>query len=76
MAVGFADVSWSVGGSLVTSGIATSNAVPQADKTFQLSSFMTVDTSEWNQDKQFSCKVTLGSKITEKRIKKSECSTE
>ncbi|CAB1350184.1 unnamed protein product [Coregonus sp. 'balchen'] len=76
MAMGYADVSWTAGGNPVTSGIATSGPVPQADKTFQLSSCLTVDTSEWNQDKVFSCKVTAGSKFAEKGIKKSECSTE
>nr|ALR85724.1 immunoglobulin light chain [Oncorhynchus mykiss] len=76
MAMGYADVSWTAGGIPVTGGIATSGPVPQADKTFQLSSCLTVDTSEWNQDKVFSCKVTVGSKFAEKDIKKSECSTE
>ncbi|XP_034151532.1 immunoglobulin lambda-1 light chain isoform X2 [Esox lucius] len=76
MAMGYADVSWTAGGSPVTSNIVTSTAVPQDDKTFQLSSYLTIDTSEWNQDKEFSCKVTVGSKSTEKRIKKSECSNE
>uniref|UniRef100_A0A4W5K8X9 Ig-like domain-containing protein n=1 Tax=Hucho hucho TaxID=62062 RepID=A0A4W5K8X9_9TELE len=76
MAMGYADVSWTAGGSPVTGDIATSGPVPQADKTFQLSSCLTVDTSEWNQDKVFSCKVTAGSKFAEKDIKKSECSTE
>uniref|UniRef100_A0A673VW31 Immunoglobulin lambda-1 light chain-like n=1 Tax=Salmo trutta TaxID=8032 RepID=A0A673VW31_SALTR len=76
MAMGYADVSWTAGGNPVTGDIATSGPVPQADKTFQLSSCLTVDTSEWNQDKVFSCKVTVGSKFAEKGIKKSECSTE
>ncbi|XP_045575719.1 immunoglobulin lambda-1 light chain isoform X1 [Salmo salar] len=76
MAMGYADVSWTAGGNPVTGVIATSGPVPQADKTFQLSSCLTVDTSEWNQDKVFSCKVTAGSKFAEKGIKKSECSTE
>ncbi|XP_064816526.1 immunoglobulin lambda-1 light chain-like isoform X2 [Oncorhynchus masou masou] len=76
MSMAFADVSWTAGGNPVTGGIATSGPVPQADKRFQLSSCLTVDTSEWNQDKVFSCKVTAGSKFAEKDIKKSECSTE
>ncbi|XP_014057999.2 immunoglobulin lambda-1 light chain isoform X2 [Salmo salar] len=76
MAMGYADVSWTAGGNPVTGVIATSGPVPQADKTFQLSSCLTVDTSEWNQDKVFSCKVTVGSKFAEKGIKKSECSLE
>ncbi|XP_045575720.1 immunoglobulin lambda-1 light chain isoform X2 [Salmo salar] len=76
MAMGYADVSWTAGGNPVTGVIATSGPVPQADKTFQLSSCLTVDTSESNQDKVFSCKVTVGSKFAEKDIKKSECSTD
>uniref|UniRef100_A0A673YM09 Ig-like domain-containing protein n=1 Tax=Salmo trutta TaxID=8032 RepID=A0A673YM09_SALTR len=66
MAMGYADVSWTAGGNPVTGNIATSGPV----------SCLTVDTSEWNQDKVFSCKVTAGSKLSEKGIKKSECSTE
>nr|NP_001297822.1 Ig heavy chain Mem5-like precursor [Esox lucius]ACO14150.1 Ig lambda chain V-I region MEM [Esox lucius] len=44
MAIGYADVSWTAGGSPVTSNIVTSTAVPQDDKTFQLSSYLTIDT--------------------------------
>ncbi|KAA8585170.1 hypothetical protein FQN60_003864, partial [Etheostoma spectabile] len=37
---GFADVSWLAGGSPVTTGISTSTAVQQPDKTFQISSYL------------------------------------
>uniref|UniRef100_A0A3P9CTF8 Ig-like domain-containing protein n=1 Tax=Maylandia zebra TaxID=106582 RepID=A0A3P9CTF8_9CICH len=33
-------------------------------------------TSDWNMDKIYTCKVSLGSQTSEKTIKKSECSTE
>ncbi|KAA8585175.1 hypothetical protein FQN60_003869, partial [Etheostoma spectabile] len=36
----FADVSWLAGGSPVTTGISTSTAVQQPDKTFQISSYL------------------------------------
>ncbi|KAL7377540.1 hypothetical protein ABVT39_001156 [Epinephelus coioides] len=53
--VPFADVSWLLGGSPVSSGISTSTAVQQADQTFQISSYLAVQTSDWNMDKVYTC---------------------
>ncbi|XP_074512645.1 immunoglobulin lambda-1 light chain-like [Sebastes fasciatus] len=72
----FADVSWLSGGSPVSSGISTSIAVQQLDHTFQISSYLAVQTSDWNTDQVYTCKVSLGSQTSEKNIKKSDCSTE
>ncbi|XP_078017635.1 immunoglobulin lambda-1 light chain-like isoform X2 [Epinephelus lanceolatus] len=74
--VPFADVSWLLGGSPVSSGISTSTAVQQADQTFQISSYLAVQTSDWNMDKVYTCKVSLGSQTAEKNINKSHCPTE
>ncbi|XP_029294610.1 immunoglobulin lambda-1 light chain-like [Cottoperca gobio] len=74
--VPFADVSWLCGGSPVSSGISTSTAVQQADRTFQISSYLAVQTSDWNMDKVYTCKVSLGSQTSEKNIHKSDCPTE
>ncbi|XP_059204358.1 immunoglobulin lambda-1 light chain-like [Centropristis striata] len=73
---GFADVSWLVGGSPVSSGISTSTAVHKPDQTFQISSYLSVQTSDWNMDKVYTCKVSLGSQTSEENIKKSDCPTE
>nr|AFJ05588.1 immmunoglobulin light chain [Epinephelus coioides] len=73
---GFADVSWLLGGSPVSSGISTSTAVQQADQTFQISSYLAVQTSDWNMDKVYTCKVSLGSQTAEENINKSHCPTE
>ncbi|KAI3359193.1 hypothetical protein L3Q82_002722 [Scortum barcoo] len=73
---GFADVSWLSGGSPVSSGISTSTAVQQADRTFQISSYLAIQTSDWNMDKVYTCKVSLGSQTSEKNINKSSCPTE
>ncbi|XP_033999722.1 immunoglobulin lambda-1 light chain-like [Trematomus bernacchii] len=72
----FADVSWLSAGSPVSSGISTSTAVQQPDKTFQISSYLSVQTSDWNMDKVYTCKVTQGSQTSEQNIKKSECPAE
>ncbi|XP_037649286.1 immunoglobulin lambda-1 light chain-like isoform X1 [Sebastes umbrosus] len=72
----FADVSWLSGGSPVSSGISTSTAVQQPDNTFQISSYLAVQTSDWNTDQVYTCKVSLGSQTSEKNIKKSDCPTE
>uniref|UniRef100_A0AAX7VNU2 Ig-like domain-containing protein n=1 Tax=Astatotilapia calliptera TaxID=8154 RepID=A0AAX7VNU2_ASTCA len=74
--VSFADVSWLAGGSPVSSGISTSTAVQRPDQTYQISSSLTIQTSDWNMDKIYTCKVSLGSQTSEKTIKKSECPTE
>uniref|UniRef100_A0A3B4F5S9 Ig heavy chain Mem5-like n=1 Tax=Pundamilia nyererei TaxID=303518 RepID=A0A3B4F5S9_9CICH len=74
--VSFADVSWLAAGSPVSSGISTSTAVQRPDQTYQISSSLTIQTSDWNMNKVYTCKVSLGSQTSEKTIKKSECPTE
>ncbi|KAM9346410.1 immunoglobulin lambda-1 light chain-like [Symphorus nematophorus] len=74
--VPFADVSWLPAGSPVSSGISTSTAVQQSDQTFRISSYLALQKSDWNMDKVYTCKVSLGSQTSEKNIKKSDCSTE
>ncbi|XP_034075810.1 immunoglobulin lambda-1 light chain-like isoform X2 [Gymnodraco acuticeps] len=74
--VPFADVSWLSAGSPVSSGISTSTAAQQPDKTFKISSYLSVQTSDWNMDKVYTCKVTQGSQTSEQNIKKSECPAE
>ncbi|KAM6905598.1 immunoglobulin lambda-1 light chain-like [Xenentodon cancila] len=73
---GFADVSWLSGGSPVSSGISTSTAVQTPDQTFQISSSLTIQTSDWNMNKLYTCKVSLGSQTSEKTISKSQCPAE
>ncbi|XP_032393778.1 immunoglobulin lambda-1 light chain isoform X2 [Etheostoma spectabile] len=72
----FADVSWLAGGSPVTTGISTSTAVQQPDKTFQISSYLSIQASDWNRDQVYTCRVSLGSQTSEKNISKSNCPTE
>nr|XP_046272105.1 immunoglobulin lambda-1 light chain-like isoform X1 [Scatophagus argus] len=73
--VPFADVSWLAAGSPVSSGISTSTPVQKADHTFQISSYLDIQASDWNMDKVYTCKVSLGSKTSEKTINKSDCPT-
>ncbi|XP_034750919.1 immunoglobulin lambda-1 light chain-like isoform X1 [Etheostoma cragini] len=72
----FADVSWLAGGSPVTTGISTSTAVQQPDKTFQISSSLAVQASDWNSDQVYTCRVSLGSQTSEGNIRKADCPTE
>ncbi|XP_072225527.1 immunoglobulin lambda-1 light chain-like [Leuresthes tenuis] len=74
--VPFADVTWLVGGNPVSSGISTSTAVKRPDQTFQISSSLTIQKSDWNMNKVYACKVSLGSQTSEKTINKSECPEE
>ncbi|XP_067471958.1 immunoglobulin lambda-1 light chain-like [Thunnus thynnus] len=74
--VPFADVTWLSAGSPVSSGISSSTAVQQPDQTFQISSYLSIQTSDWNMDKVYTCKVSLGSQTSEKNINKSKCPAE
>ena len=76
MSMGFAEVSWTVDGNAVNTGVSTSTAVQQPDKTFQMSSSLDMETSDWDKDKAYTCKVSVGSNASEKTIKKSACGTD
>ncbi|KAF4073382.1 hypothetical protein AMELA_G00258270 [Ameiurus melas] len=74
MASGFADVRWLVNENSVTSGVITGSAQQQANKKFTLSSYLTIDSCEWENDKVVTCEVSAGGKAASVKIKKSECS--
>ncbi|XP_071249652.1 immunoglobulin lambda-1 light chain-like [Salvelinus alpinus] len=71
---GLADVSWMSNGESVTEDVSTSPAEQQPDKTFQISSYLTIQTADWDKDLLFTCKVSLGSTFSEKEIRKTSCS--
>ncbi|XP_029631207.1 immunoglobulin lambda-1 light chain-like [Salmo trutta] len=70
---GLADVSWMSNGESVTEDVSTSPAEQQPDKTFKISSYLTIQTAEWDKDVVFTCKVSLGSTFSEKEIRKTSC---
>ncbi|XP_029996938.1 immunoglobulin lambda-1 light chain-like [Sphaeramia orbicularis] len=72
----FAHVTWLSAGSPLSTGISTSTAVQQPDQTFQISSYLSIQTSDWNTDQVYTCKVSVGSHTSEKHINKSACPTE
>ncbi|KAI4872518.1 hypothetical protein NFI96_007454 [Prochilodus magdalenae] len=74
MSSGIADVRWLVGGNSVSSGVTTGSAEQQPNKKFRLSSYLTIEKSEWEKDTAIACEVSAASKATTKAIKKSECS--
>uniref|UniRef100_A0A3Q2XG71 Ig-like domain-containing protein n=1 Tax=Hippocampus comes TaxID=109280 RepID=A0A3Q2XG71_HIPCM len=69
----YADVTWLAHGVPVSGAITTDPAVRQADQSYKISSYLTVETSEWNTDTAYTCKVSLGSKSAESTINKSKC---
>ncbi|XP_055750661.1 immunoglobulin kappa light chain-like [Salvelinus fontinalis] len=71
---GLADVSWMSNGESVTEDVSTSPAEQQPDKTFKISSYLTIQTADWDKDLVFTCKVSLGSTFSEKEIRKTSCS--
>ncbi|XP_066498653.1 immunoglobulin lambda-1 light chain-like [Hoplias malabaricus] len=73
MPTGFADVSWLVDSKAVSSGVSTGSAEQQTNKKFRLSSFLTIERSEWVKDKDVTCQVSFASKTASKKLKKSEC---
>ncbi|KAG7314392.1 hypothetical protein KOW79_021695 [Hemibagrus wyckioides] len=74
MSVGFADVRWLVNGNSVTSGVITGSVQQQDNKKFTLSSYLTIDSSEWDNSKVITCEVSAGGKAASVKINKSECS--
>ncbi|XP_072549436.1 immunoglobulin lambda-1 light chain-like [Salminus brasiliensis] len=73
LSTGFADVHWLVGGNPVSSGVTTGSAEQQPNKKFRLSSYLSIERSEWDKDKDITCEVSAASKATSKKMKKSEC---
>ncbi|KAF5888219.1 immunoglobulin lambda-1 light chain-like, partial [Clarias magur] len=73
VAGGFADVRWLVNGNSVTSGVITGSALQQANKKFTLSSYLTIDSSEWENNKVVTCEVSAGGKAASVKINKFEC---
>ncbi|KAM9392541.1 immunoglobulin kappa light chain-like [Pholidichthys leucotaenia] len=76
--VPFADVANHCATAPPSSGISTSTAVHRPDQTFQISSSLTIHTSDWNMDQLYTCKVSLGSQTSTqvKDINKSSCPTD
>ncbi|XP_069005115.1 immunoglobulin lambda-1 light chain-like isoform X7 [Embiotoca jacksoni] len=71
----FADVTWLAGENPVSSGILTSTAVQRPDQSYLISSYLAVQTSDWNMDTVYTCKVSLGQQTSKKNINKSKCSS-
>ncbi|XP_051927719.1 immunoglobulin lambda-1 light chain-like [Hippocampus zosterae] len=69
----YADVTWLARGIPVSGAVTTDPAVRQADQTYKISSYLTVETSDWNTDTAYTCKVSLGSTSAENTINKSKC---
>ncbi|XP_067227965.1 immunoglobulin lambda-1 light chain-like [Chanodichthys erythropterus] len=74
MPAAFADVRWLVNGNSVTEGVFTGSAEQQPDKKFRMSSYLTIESSEWDKDKDLTCEASVASKTTRTNIKKSDCS--
>uniref|UniRef100_A0A8C5CIJ0 Immunoglobulin lambda-1 light chain-like n=1 Tax=Gadus morhua TaxID=8049 RepID=A0A8C5CIJ0_GADMO len=72
ISIGFAEVNWLINGSPVTEGTWTSTAVQHPDKTFQLSSYLSLPGCD-SEDRSYTCKVTVGSSSFEKTMRMSEC---
>nr|XP_061805707.1 immunoglobulin lambda-1 light chain-like [Nerophis lumbriciformis] len=70
-----ADVTWLVRGRPVTGAVATGPATRETNGNYKISSYLTVQTSEWNSDIPYTCKVSLGSQSAENTINKSKCAT-
>ncbi|KAJ8286180.1 hypothetical protein GJAV_G00035430 [Gymnothorax javanicus] len=74
LSVGFVDVSWTSSGTPVTAGVFTSAVAQKPDKTFGVSSFLTITPAEWTADRVFTCQVSAGSQVKQSSIRKSDCS--
>ncbi|XP_053341546.1 immunoglobulin lambda-1 light chain-like isoform X1 [Clarias gariepinus] len=70
----FADVRWLVNGNSVTSGVITGAAQQQTNKKFTLSSYLTLDICDWENNKVITCEVSAGGKAASVNINRSACS--
>uniref|UniRef100_A0A3B4E270 Ig-like domain-containing protein n=1 Tax=Pygocentrus nattereri TaxID=42514 RepID=A0A3B4E270_PYGNA len=70
--VGPAAVRWLVDGKADSSGVTTGSAEQQSNKKFRLSSYLTIERSEWDKDKAITCEVSAASKASTKEIQKGE----
>ncbi|XP_049614548.1 immunoglobulin lambda-1 light chain-like isoform X1 [Syngnathus scovelli] len=71
----YPDVKWLANDLPVSGTVATDPAMRRADQTYTISSYLTVETSNWNADATYTCEVSLGSKSGKKTIRKSMCAT-
>ncbi|XP_057673180.1 immunoglobulin lambda-1 light chain-like [Corythoichthys intestinalis] len=68
-----ADVTWMARGRPASDAVATGPATRETNGNYKISSYLTVQTSEWNADVPYTCKVSLGSQSAEQTISKSNC---
>ncbi|XP_076852924.1 immunoglobulin lambda-1 light chain-like [Brachyhypopomus gauderio] len=73
MVTGFADVRWLVDENPVTSGVLTGSAQKQPNNKFTLSSYLTIQSSEWKNDKTITCEISAGSQLVSRKIQMSKC---
>nr|XP_061805937.1 immunoglobulin lambda-1 light chain-like [Nerophis lumbriciformis] len=69
----YADVTWLARGLPATGTNATGPATRETNGNYKISSYLTVQASEWNSDVPYTCKVSLGSQSAEQTISKSKC---
>nr|XP_061805715.1 immunoglobulin lambda-1 light chain-like [Nerophis lumbriciformis] len=71
----YADVTWLAHGRPATGAVATGPSTRETNGNYKISSYLTVQTSKWNSDIPYTCKVSLGSQSAENTISKSKCAT-
>lgn len=71
----FGHVTWLVAGSPVSSGVSTSSTVQAVGRTFVMSSALTIRTSDWNNNRVYTCQASLGSQSSKRHISKAVCGT-
>ncbi|XP_072100061.1 immunoglobulin lambda-1 light chain-like isoform X2 [Mobula birostris] len=64
LSMGFPVVSWTVNDSPTSSEVQTIGVTQNADKTFSLSSYLTVPGADWSSGKRYSCSVQQGAAST------------
>nr|XP_061805718.1 immunoglobulin lambda-1 light chain-like [Nerophis lumbriciformis] len=71
----YADVTWLASSDPATGNVVTGPATRETNGNYKISSYLSVQTSEWNLDVPYTCKVSLGSQSAENTISKSKCAT-
>ncbi|KAG2464379.1 IGLL1 protein, partial [Polypterus senegalus] len=76
LSVSLADVKWTSDGTEVTSNVQTSDPVQDPDKTYSISSYLSLTGREWKADKVYVCTASQGtlSSTASQQVQYSKCS--
>ncbi|KAM9099430.1 immunoglobulin lambda-like polypeptide 5 [Sarcophilus harrisii] len=70
---GVVEVAWTMDGSPMSQGVATSRPFRQTDNKYSSSSYLTLSAAQWMSASAFTCKVTHDGKVIQKELSPAQC---